>query len=237
VSSLTRFRCHYRGRLGTLFSTLLGLPTCSYCTLLHSAALCCTLLHSAALITPVNPVLSAEGHWPAGTRNPALYPTELRGHAAHPTNPRPPRQDELDGKEDSHPRRGTKSRPCCPDKREILPGSAVLKAWIRVSADKERMCAWCSYVHGVAVRMVFLCAPYSEGLAKWVPWPVLSERGMDGHGQARTNTDRMVREYGISQDPPIFPCAPFSCVRRAAMRVILPCALSSRKAHIQFLRG
>jgi hypothetical protein len=24
---------------------------------------------------------------------------------------------------------------------------------------------------------------------------------MDGHGQARTNTDRLVREYGISQDP------------------------------------
>ena len=29
----------------------------------------------------------------------------------------------------------------------------------------------------------------SEGLAIWVPWPVLSGRGMDGHGQARTNTD------------------------------------------------
>jgi len=25
---------------------------------------------------------------------------------------------------------------------------------------------------------------------------------MDGHGQARTNTDGMVREYAISQDPP-----------------------------------
>ena len=24
---------------------------------------------------------------------------------------------------------------------------------------------------------------------------------MDGHGQARTNTDRLEREYGISQDP------------------------------------
>jgi len=29
-----------------------------------------------------------------------------------------------------------------------------------------------------------------EGLAIWVPWPVLSGRGMDGHGQARTNTDK-----------------------------------------------
>ena len=38
-------------------------------------------------------------------------------------------------------------------------------------------------------------------LAIWVPWPVLSEGGMDGHGQARTNTDGMVREYAISQDP------------------------------------
>jgi hypothetical protein len=40
-----------------------------------------------------------------------------------------------------------------------------------------------------------------EGLAIWVPWPVLSGRGMDGHGQARTNTDGLVRECGISQDP------------------------------------
>ena len=27
-------------------------------------------------------------------------------------------------------------------------------------------------------------------------------RGWDGHGQARTNTDRMVREYAISQNSP-----------------------------------
>ena len=35
----------------------------------------------------------------------------------------------------------------------------------------------------------------------WVPWPVPSGGGMDGHGQARTDTDRLVEEYGISQDP------------------------------------
>ena len=28
---------------------------------------------------------------------------------------------------------------------------------------------------------------------------------MDGHGQARTNTDGMVREYAISRDPPAGP--------------------------------
>ena len=39
------------------------------------------------------------------------------------------------------------------------------------------------------------------GLAMWVPWPVLSERGIDGHGQARTDRDGTVRENAISQDP------------------------------------
>ena len=34
VSSLTRFRCFCCGCLGTLFGTLLGPPTCSYCILL-----------------------------------------------------------------------------------------------------------------------------------------------------------------------------------------------------------
>ena len=43
------------------------------------------------------------------------------------------------------------------------------------------------------------------GLAQWVSWLVPSERGMDGHGQARTNTDGMVKEYGVLQDPP--PCS------------------------------
>jgi hypothetical protein len=43
---------------------------------------------------------------------------------------------------------------------------------------------------------------HGEGRAKCDSWPVLSKRGMDGHGQARTNTDGMVKEYGISQDPP-----------------------------------
>ena len=40
-----------------------------------------------------------------------------------------------------------------------------------------------------------------EGLAIWVPWPLLSGRGMDGHGQAQANTDRLERKYGISQNP------------------------------------
>jgi len=42
-----------------------------------------------------------------------------------------------------------------------------------------------------------------EPFAIWVPGPVLSEGGMDGRRQARTNTDGMVREYGILQDPPV----------------------------------
>ena len=49
-------------------------------------------------------------------------------------------------------------------------------------------------------RGKFTSSNVGEGLAIWVPWPVVPEREMDGHGQARTNTDRMVREYAISQD-------------------------------------
>ena len=45
----------------------------------------------------------------------------------------------------------------------------------------------------------------TEGLAIWVPWPLLSGPGMDGHGQARTNTDGLVRGYGISQNPLLHP--------------------------------
>lgn len=58
------------------------------------------------------------------------------------------------------------------------------------AAETGRLPAWCS------VRFT------PEGLSKWIPWPVLSERGMAGHGQAGMNTDRTVREYWISQDPP-----------------------------------
>jgi len=43
--------------------------------------------------------------------------------------------------------------------------------------------------------------PSLEVLAIWVLWLALLERGTDGHGQARTNTDGMVRENGISQRP------------------------------------
>ena len=35
---------------------------------------------------------------------------------------------------------------------------------------------------------------------------------MDGHGQARTNTDGMVREYAISQDPPSQPELPLEII-------------------------
>ena len=54
-------------------------------------------------------------------------------------------------------------------------------------------------IRGISFRKGLL---RREGLAIWVLWPVLSERGTDGHGRARTNTDGMVREYAILQDPP-----------------------------------
>jgi len=42
---------------------------------------------------------------------------------------------------------------------------------------------------------------------------------MDRHGQARTNTDGMVREYAISQDPLVNRTKRESCVNFASVLV------------------